>query len=203
MEIDGSLMFVNDLVHCDASDRVREVKSLRVAGSNLVLAAHGRCMNMWRVEEKEDLRTGRLELNGACIWSKANSSILGVYPTLENELILFDGDESAIRMLKLTLSVVVAAKDLSKDDDRQDVDVKLVELRKHRLTAPANGPINLLLLPSSDVNAADGQVFYCDNKGLCFLRLFKEYFVYFNFQLTQNFRVFLLWLDNDNVLISF
>jgi hypothetical protein len=153
------MTFANDLVHCDASDRVREVKALRVAGSNFVLAAHGKCMNVWRLDEKEDLRTGRLELDAACIWSK-RSSILDVYPTLENELILFDSSqESVIQMLKLTLNATGKAK----DDDRQNVDVKLIELRKHRLTAPANGPINLLLLPSSDVNATE--VYYCDNKG--------------------------------------
>lgn len=206
VDVDGSLSFLADLAHCDRTDPIRELRSIRTAGINMIVAVHGRCVNVWRLAETQ---TDQWELNvtGECVWSRANLNVLMAYPLTaasavggvvggggsggggggSGEVLLFSQETSWIRMQRL--SVCVTKRSLrGRDAEERLVEVKLIDdQRKHQLTTLASGRLNLICLPTSN-DLADLDIFYCDNKGMqiiislsCFCFCFIYLYIHFIF----------------------
>lgn len=191
VDVDTSLSFLTDLIHCDHNDRVKEVRGMRTGGTNLVVAVHGRCVNVWRLIEAETTSTvDAMSLSGECVWSRSGIDVLLTQPTLASldsvatSVQISSADSSAnvmlhlltatdpttIQMLRMTVKVTkvkrsLRGRDLSDSTGQVSVDVKLIDTRKpHRLTSPACGRLNLICVPGQ-AHADEPDVFYCDNKG--------------------------------------
>ena len=84
------LMFLNDLIHCDPSDHIKEMKLI---GNNL-LVSHFNFLNVWSITvPKKALSDVTLEnkIKFICTWSHETTEVLNITenPTKPCELILF------------------------------------------------------------------------------------------------------------------
>jgi WD40 repeat protein len=159
IDLDGSLIFLNDLIHCDASDCIDLVKTAKLS-NNYLLVVHKKCLNLWKIEEEENA-----DIQGSCIWSASNfGQILHVHPIETGFLLISrENEETLVKVSELNLKKKKANK-----KDEELVEAKIKEVRKQNLTA-TQGPLKFICLSTSKSQSGEREaleIYYCDNRGI-------------------------------------
>lgn len=97
-DIDGSISFIDDLIHCDLTDKI---KSIKLIDKSNLLVVHQNCLNVWNFKytssnDSADLLAGLNDtLISDCIWNTQFQGVLNVEsnPAKQNQLLLFTRDQ--------------------------------------------------------------------------------------------------------------
>jgi len=90
--------FLNDLIHCNASDLIKEIKFMQ---NNFLLCVHNKCLNVWKLKNEEKTSTDLQLIKSGhevdsfsdikCVWSVPCDEVLEIAenPLKKSQFILF------------------------------------------------------------------------------------------------------------------
>ena len=89
--------FVNDLIHCDSTDAITELKFVQ---ENYIMCVHHHCLNVWNLKNDSNATSAEAQLMKStptlghtisCVWSAPVDQVLSVCenPLQKSQLILF------------------------------------------------------------------------------------------------------------------
>ena len=91
--------FLNDLIHCDASDSIKKIKFCH--DLKFLICVHSKCLNVWCLRnEDEDKMAKSISSDIKCIWSSHVDEVLEMNenPIQKSQFILFIKTHSSEQM---------------------------------------------------------------------------------------------------------
>ena len=110
--------FLNDLIHCDSNDTIKEVKFVQ---ENFLLCVHHKCLNVWSLKNESKKNNADLQLMKTlnetmseitCVWSSLIDEVLEVCenPLQKSQFILFVKSKSQLKNTNEQLPTEIKSK---------------------------------------------------------------------------------------------